>query len=149
MKKLLLLAVPAVLLAGCGEKSYEYTDDIVGTWSLQSMEYQDVVYPVGDANAENGFAGTFTWTFNDDGTYTANSSLGEVEHDDFDDSLPFRASGEYKGYYLVNAPKGFKIREEYRGASHFSALEINGGTLTCQYTPADSEDPVTLTLKKK
>lgn len=136
-------------MAGCGPKSYQYTKDIVGTWSLLSMEYQEEVYPVGDPNAENGFPGQFTWEFKDDGTYTANSTLGAVESDDFDESLPFRASGEYKGYYLVSAPKGFKIREDYRGTSHFSAFEINGSNMVCQYYPTNSEDPVKLTLTKK
>lgn len=149
MKKVVLLLLPALVLAGCGPKTYQYTKDIVGTWSLQSMEYQDVVYPVGDAESENGFAGQFAWEFKEDGTYTASSTLGPVEADDFDDSLPFRASGEYKGYYLVNAPKGFKIREDYRGASHFSAFEINGSGMVCQYTPNNSEDPVKLTFVKK
>ena len=149
MKKIFVMIVAAAVLAGCGEKTYQYTKDIVGAWSLQSMEYQDVVYPVGDATSENGFTGQFSWEFKDDGTYTASSTLGPVESDDFDDSLPFRANGEYKGYYLVSAPKGFRIREEYRGASHFSAFEIKGNEMVCQYTPNNSEDPVKLTFTKK
>lgn len=149
MKKILLFALPVLLMAGCGPTTYEYTDDIVGTWSLKSFKYQDVLYPVGDAAAENGFEGEFTWQFKDDGTYTANSTVAPVEPDDFDESLPFRDTGEFKGYYLVHAPNGFVIREEYRGPTYFRAFNINGSDMVCEYTPVGSKDNVTLTLIKK
>lgn len=107
------------------EETYENTTAIIGKWKLVTADTIQI---------DEGFI----WEFNEDETYTITNSQGRFEDDPFD-SNPFREKGVFKEGYIVDAPKGVKIREEFRSKFFFSAVNINGDEMEMQFTPEDAD----------
>ncbi|MBL4594146.1 MAG: hypothetical protein JKX68_10070 [Flavobacteriales bacterium] len=126
-KVLLSLAIflCSLVLVSC-EKTYENTDAIIGKWQLISLTSAN--------GTEIKASDDFIWQFNEDETYSIDNTHGKLEEDPYE-SNPFRDKGTYKGGYLVDAPMGLQIREEYRPVFHFSAVNIYEEEMTMGFTP--------------
>jgi Domain of unknown function (DUF5004) len=135
-----ILSAICLLLAGCA-KSYQLSEDIVGTWKVtQIMTDDDETHETAVYEPE----GLIEFTFNEDGTYTAKNEVGMLENTEA--SNPFRAKGNYKGQYLVDAPTGVTIREEYRAHVSFAPAKVEDNVLSIRYTSYHDHQFVTITL---
>ena len=130
---ILCVGLCLLMCTSCSE-TYEYTKPIIGKWELLTIDGES-------------YEGDFTWEFREDQSYTIVNGQGRFEDDPFGSS-PFRGSGTYEGFYHVDAPKGFDIREKFRGPYFFSALEIDGDHMHMEFIPTDDDDWVKLELER-
>lgn len=121
-----LVAFILMLTFSSCEESYENTDAIIGKWRLITLTTA--------SGTEIKASDDFIWKFNEDETYSIDNTYGILEEDPYE-SNPFRDKGTYTGGYLVDAPMGLQIREEYRPVFHFSAVNIDEEEMKMGFTP--------------
>ena len=118
-----------VVATGC-EETFEEEKIVIGKWDLISTKSGTDFYEL-----EN----PFTWEFREDGTYTITNEAGKFEDAPFD-STPFRAAGEFEGYWNMSLSNLIEIREKYRDVMQLWVEDISEDQMKLYFTPNDPDE---------